>query len=111
MGANRVTLQSKRIVDWESFHDVFAEIMGFPAFYGRNMDAWIDCMGYIDDVTAAMTRVHIAPGEMLHLEIADTEDFRRRVPEIFSELIDCLAFVNHRSVESGGQPILSLVLI
>jgi len=32
------------ITDWASFHDVFMHTLGFPDFYGRNMDAWIDCM-------------------------------------------------------------------
>ena len=32
-----------KITDYETFHDVFAEIFGFPGFHGRNLDAWIDC--------------------------------------------------------------------
>jgi RNAse (barnase) inhibitor barstar len=27
-----------------SFHEAFASALGFPSWYGRNMDAWIDCM-------------------------------------------------------------------
>jgi RNAse (barnase) inhibitor barstar len=38
----------------KAFHAAFAEIMGFPAFYGHNWNAWIDCMSYIDDADAGM---------------------------------------------------------
>ena len=44
-----VRLDCDRITDWDSFHAVFAEVFGFPNFYGRNMNAWIDCMTYLDD--------------------------------------------------------------
>lgn len=34
-----VKLDTRRITDWDTFHDVFAEVFGFPGFYGRNMNA------------------------------------------------------------------------
>jgi RNAse (barnase) inhibitor barstar len=37
-----VILDTRRITDWNTFHDAFIELFGFPAFYERNMDAWID---------------------------------------------------------------------
>jgi RNAse (barnase) inhibitor barstar len=102
-----VRLQTKSITDWNSFHSVFAETMGFPSFYGRNMDAWIDCMGFDN----GMTRFNIAPGELLHLEIADTRDLAKKLPEIFQALIESVAFVNWRRIEDGKPPILALVLL
>ena len=39
-----VQIDGSAISDWNSFHDIFAAAFGFPAFYGRNMNAWIDCM-------------------------------------------------------------------
>lgn len=53
MAAGRVvTVDAARIVDWSSFHDVFAEAFGFPGWYGRNLDAWIDLFTYMDDAGA-----------------------------------------------------------
>lgn len=49
MNTTLVAIPADLIVGWESFHDVFAETLGFPAFYGRNMDAWIDCMTSADE--------------------------------------------------------------
>jgi RNAse (barnase) inhibitor barstar len=43
-----VKLDTRRIRDWDTFHDLFAEVFGFPGFYGRNMDAWIDCMTWLE---------------------------------------------------------------
>ena len=43
-----VSIPTDRISDWESFHEVFSEVLGFPSFYGRNMDAWIDCLTSAD---------------------------------------------------------------
>jgi len=39
-----VRVDATHIRDWDNFHDVFADAFGFPDFYGRNMDAWVDCM-------------------------------------------------------------------
>jgi Barstar (barnase inhibitor) len=109
MTTQRVRLDSKRITDWDSFHSVFVETMGFPDFYGRNMNAWIDCMSYLDDVGGGMSRFTVSSGEVFHLEVADAGDFRRRLPEIFQALIEGAEFVNKRRVDAGAAPILSLV--
>ncbi len=45
------------------------------------MDAWIDCLTYLDE-DDGMSRFHLAKGEMLHIEISDTEDFNSRLPEL-----------------------------
>jgi|SRR6516164_5006408 RNAse (barnase) inhibitor barstar len=107
MSSQCATVQTKRITDWDSFHSVFAETMGFPDFYGRNMNAWIDCMTYPND---GMTRFSVAPGDLFHLEVADTKDFAERLPEIFQAFIECAAFVNWRRNEKGEPAILALVL-
>jgi len=51
-----VRVDCDRITDWESFHSVFADVFGFPNFYGRNMNAWIDCMSYLDEPKAGIAR-------------------------------------------------------
>jgi len=71
------------------------------------MDAWIDCLTYLDEEDE-MSRFHLAKGEMLHIEISDTEDFNSRLPELFDALVECSAFVNRRYVEVGKSPVLSL---
>ena len=64
-----VTLNAAAMTDESSFHAEFQSALGFPAFYGRNMSAWVDCMGYVDDPSAGMSTVSVTPGEVLVLHI------------------------------------------
>ncbi|MGE0657544.1 MAG: barstar family protein [Pyrinomonadaceae bacterium] len=95
--------------DWPSFHNYCKNVFGFFEGYGMNMDAWIDCMSSLDE--GGMTKFLLGPNEMLHVEFTDTENFRKRVPEIFESFIDCSAFVNQRYAEMGRIPALSLLFV
>lgn len=105
-----IRIPADQITDWDSFHTVFQSALGFAGFYGRNMDAWIDCMTCIDDPSSGMTKVSVPAGEILTLRVDDAPDFRRRCPEQYEALIECSAFVNHRRMEQGGAPVLALML-
>ena len=81
----------------DAFHKAFAEIMGFPEFYGRNWDAWIDCMSYLDDPAAGMTQVSLKKNEQLEFKIIGyefTEDLDRS--DVFRDFCICAGFVNSR---------------
>jgi len=103
-----IRINADDIVDAESFHTVFARAFGFPELYGRNMNAWIDCMGYLDDPTAEMSSVHVAQGETLALVVENAGGLKSRCPAIFADLIECTAFVNWRCVQAGVKPLLAL---
>lgn len=110
MNTALVLISTNLIVDWETFHDVFAQALGFPSFYGRNMNAWIDCMTSADEPDAQMMTRAVQPGELLTLQIDDASDFADRCPEHFKALIECAAFVNYRRVAVGRTPVLSLLM-
>jgi RNAse (barnase) inhibitor barstar len=101
----RVRVNAGRIKDWESFHRVFREVMGFPGSYGDDMDAWIDCMSN----PGVLTRVPVESGDVLVIEVARSVGFRGRCPEQFAELVEGAAFVNLRCIEEGQSPPLALV--
>jgi RNAse (barnase) inhibitor barstar len=103
-----VRLDTRGITDWASFHDVFTEAFGFPGFYGRNMDAWIDCMTWLDDPSAEMTKVHAPPDGVVVLELEHVDDFVSRCPGQYEAIIDCVAFVNWRKIEAGESAVLAL---
>ena len=103
-----VSVDLRRISDWDTFHNVFAESFGFPDYYGRNMDAWIDCMTYLDDPSAAMTEVYAKPGGVLTLQLDHVKDFARRCPEQYAAIVECASFVNWRRIETGDEPVLAL---
>ncbi|WP_182086034.1 barstar family protein [Aureimonas sp. ME7] len=105
-----VTIPTGLISDWASFHEVFDHALGFPWFYGANMDAWIDCMSCADQPSAEMLIKAVQPGELLALRIDDVEDFARRCPDQFKALLDGTAVVNHRRIAAGEQPVLALLI-
>ena len=93
-----IEIDAARIFDWESFHDVSAEALGFPPYYGRNLDAWIDCVD-------SLARVD---GTVLTLLVPDGAAFRARCPEQYAALVECSAFVNWRRVVADEPPVVAL---
>lgn len=98
-----VEIPTDRINDAESFHDVFAEILGFPDFYGRNWAAWVDCMSSLDEPDHGMTSVTVEKGEVLTLKLSSYPSFRERCPDLLNDLLEEAAFVNWRQIEAGRQ--------
>jgi RNAse (barnase) inhibitor barstar len=103
-----VKLDTRRITNWETFHNVFQEVFGFPGFYVRNMNAWIDCMTYLDAPEECMTSVPARRGEVVVLQLEHVNDFCRRCPEQYTAIIEYAAFVNWRRVEIGENAVLAL---
>jgi RNAse (barnase) inhibitor barstar len=92
------TFKAKKLITWSSFHKEFMEVMNFPDYYGKNMDAWIDCMDELcDQGTIAL---YIKNGKLL----------KDQSPEIFSALLECSAFVNFRRIELGEKPELMIAI-
>jgi hypothetical protein len=103
-----IKIDTRRITDRMSFHDVFAQELGFPDFYGRNMNAWIDCMTCLDDPGAGMTKVHAKPGGVVTLLLDHVQDFGARCPELLQAIEQNTAFVNWRRCEMGQAAVLAL---
>jgi hypothetical protein len=103
-----VNIPVGRITNRDTVHAVFAEALGFPPFYGRNMDAWIDCLTYVDEPDAGMTKVTVGAGDVLALQLDEVNEFAGRCPDLYDTLIECAAFVNWRRIEIGERPILAL---
>lgn len=105
-----MSIPTDRIADWATFPDVFAEILGFPSYYGRNMDAWIDCLTSADDPDAGMIARDLvaAPGDVLTLQIENVGDFAESCPEQYEAIVECAAFVNWRRIDVQDRPIIAL---
>ena len=97
-----------KIHDWESFHDEFSRVFGFPAFYGRNMNAWIDCMSSLSNPEDGMTSIHCEKGKMLTIELSGIKEVKEKYPDIYDAIIECSSFVNWRLIEAGDEPVLGL---
>lgn len=105
-----VSIPTDRISDWDSFRGVFAAVLGFPGFYGQNMNAWIDCLWSADAPADGMVAQAVEPGELLTLRLDKAGSFADRCPEQFKALIECTALVNDGRIEKGLPPVLALLL-
>ena len=65
---NIVRFEGAELLSFEALHDAFANKLGFPDFYGRNMDAWIDCMTNLDDPGFSKTSVDNGTVLTVHIE-------------------------------------------
>ena len=108
MIASVVSLDCAKIRDWSSFHDEFARIFGFPDFYGRNMNAWIDSMTSLDKPEDGMTNIHTPKGNVLTLQLDNVTRLREEHPELYSAIIEAAEFVNWRRLELGEPSVVAL---
>ena len=108
MTAAIVSIDFAKIHDWNSFHDEFAAVFGFPDFYGRNMDAWIDCMTSLDEPNHGMTRIHAVKGNVLTIQLENVAPFREQHPDLYAAIIESAAFVNWRRIEVGQPAVLAI---
>ncbi len=109
MDVKIVTVPVSEIKDWDTFHTAFARAFGFPDYYGRNMNSWIDLMTYLDD--SANCEVAVGEGGLVVMKIDSAAEFAARCPEQYQTIVECAAFVNHRRVARGESPVLALMLI
>ena len=103
-----VKVDTRRIKDETTFHDTFAELFGFLEGYGRNMNAWIDCMTCLDQPADGMTTIHAPPGGVVVIQLDYVDDFVARCPDLYDEIVECSALVNFRRIDMGNEPVLAL---
>jgi RNAse (barnase) inhibitor barstar len=106
-GGPVVRLDGRSMTDWEAFHDASKRVFGFFDGYGRNMNAWIDCMTDLDQANG-MTRMQVRTGECLTIVIDNAGELRSRAPEIFRAIEECSAFVNWRRMGQGAPSVIAL---
>ena len=102
------SIECSRITSEPTLHDEFDRVFGFFVGYGRNMDAWIDCMTYLDEPDAGMTSIHVELGRVLSLELIDHAKLTRDNRDLYDAIVECSSFVNWRRIEQGNQPVIAL---
>ncbi len=86
-----VAIDLSGVDDAQALHLLFAEVFDFPDHYGRNWDAWIDCMGAV-----------LGQGEVLTLRLLGVAGFAKQCPKLHVAFLECTAHVNARHPEPGG---------
>jgi hypothetical protein len=105
-----VQLNGAKIKDWDAFHTESQAAFGFPDFYGRNMDAWIDSLSTLREGDG-MSKFQLGPDETLEIELLHSAMMRKQAPEILGALKEVTSIVNQLYIENGEEPALSLVLL
>jgi RNAse (barnase) inhibitor barstar len=103
-----IRIDARRLTDATALHSVLSETFGFPATYGKNMDALVDCLTHLDDLKAGMSRVQVVPGEVAVLVLEHSAGLNKKAAEQVKALVDAVAFVNWRRLEKGQRPVLAL---
>ena len=99
-----VEIDLTRVKDMDSFHAEFARAMGFPAFYGSNMNAWEDCMSDLSKPGAVgMTKIEVPRGEDLVLVLKGAVGLRESHPAVFASLLNSTAHVNRGKMTIPGS--------
>ena len=94
---NKYRVYGKILADWEQFHDFFSKTFNFPGYYGRNMDAWNDCMSD-----------YCYKKGLVSLHIDNAAEFKALNLEAFEALVECIGFINWQVTDKGGDPLISL---
>jgi Barstar (barnase inhibitor) len=103
-----IRIDARRLTDAAGLHAAMSEAFGFPDSYGKNLDALVDCLTYLDDPKSGMSRVQVFPGEvaLLVLEYLDGKN-KKQMAQV-EALVDAVAFVNWRRLEKSQAPVLAL---
>jgi RNAse (barnase) inhibitor barstar len=103
-----IRVDARRLTDAAGLHATMAEVFGFPATYGKNLDALVDCLTHLDDWKAGMSRVQVMPGEVVVLVLEHMAGLGKKAAEQVKSLTDAVAFVNWRRLEKGQPAVLAV---
>jgi RNAse (barnase) inhibitor barstar len=87
------------MVDWPSFHDEFSRAFRFFDGYGRNRDAWIDCMTDLHGPNA-LSGLRLPAGEPIEIVLKDSATMGKSYPQIFAELLRLVRYANNLYAEA-----------
>jgi RNAse (barnase) inhibitor barstar len=104
-----IRLNATKFLTWNTFHSYFQRKFGFPDFYGRNINAWIDCMSDLDKPEYGMVKnISIRKGQCVVLRINNIDDLKSQAHDIYMAIIECSAFINRERIISGELPLIFL---
>ncbi len=107
----QINIDFSKINDWTSFHAQFHEKMGFPNFYGNNMNAWIDCMSSIDEPDDGMCKVTISKNRSLNIHVTGLDTALNNGLDVLQGFLAGVVEVNQRFLQAKSYTRLKLVFI
>jgi hypothetical protein len=87
------------VVDWDAAHTALARALQFPDYYGRNGNAFIDCL---TDITHGWdVPPLLAAGETLTIDLGNTSLHADSFREVTDAICGWVASVNWRDIQEG----------
>jgi RNAse (barnase) inhibitor barstar len=104
----RISVNGASIVNWPSFHDEFSRAFRFVDGYGRNRDAWIDCM---TDLHGPKSRsgLRLPAGESIEIILSHSATVANSYPEIFADLLRLVRYANNLYAEAQKDVRITLI--
>lgn len=106
-----IRLDFTPVTRWDEYHDAFVAAFGLPAFYGRNGHALLDCLSSLRDPDAGMSRVVIAPGEVVLVQVDGLAAMPRELRELRESFIMTLELLSERCAAREQSSPIVLVII
>ena len=88
----------------KDLHLAFKEKLGFPDFYGMNGNALLDCLSYLREPEAKMTKVFLEEDEVLLINCNDLSKAKFDA----SDLVNIVEWVNARGLAWFNKPFVFL---
>ncbi|ASM02270.1 hypothetical protein BMF90_18065 [Serratia sp. OLHL2] len=103
----KVKIDFAKIKTLDDFYTELSGLFGFPDFFGRNINALIDCFFSLRYPQDEMTKIHVAASEYLLMEL---HHFSLASEEIKETLIFTIENVSLKCKEKGQEPSIVLLL-
>ncbi|AHG20350.1 hypothetical protein Z042_12425 [Chania multitudinisentens RB-25] len=103
----RVKIDFSKIKTLDDFYTELSNLFGFPDFFGRNINALIDCFFSLRYPQDEMTKIHVTDSEYLLIELYH---FSLATNEIKETLIVTIENVSFKCKEKGQEPSIVLLL-
>jgi len=102
-----VRIDARRLTDSAALVAALTEAFGLPPGTGKNLDAVVDCLTELDNPKAAMSRVHVFPGQLALVALDHVEAKPKTAAQV-KTLGDVVAYVNWRRLEKRQPPVVAL---
>lgn len=90
------------------FHEAFRAAMGFHDYYGRDWEAWIECLMEEGNDFGVVPKFTVPKGGTLTLRLQNVDKMNANRPHLLDRLNDDIAGVNHQRLEQGESPLIAL---
>ena len=107
-GAPVITIDCTKVGAWQSFDELFAAALGFPAWYEGSPHDWSRFMLELDNPQFNECGVLVPRGQVLTIRIGNGPALYKSAKRVFDELARRVAFVNFGRLSREQGPILTL---